>query len=280
MMGILIMDTENSTALITLSELGYKILLRILDGSYPEADIYLSKKLTISLKEMGYDLSNRNIMIYQNGIVDLCKNIFSNYKAFVYIMPIGVVLRTISDQIMNKYVDPAVVVVDIGGRWVIPILSGHEGGANKVAERVALSLNSRAIITTSSEAGKNLIVGIGMRKGVKKSVIAEAVHFAMDMIGEKEENIRLISTVERKKKEKGLLEYCRLMNIPLRSISINEIKHSMRSFKESTFVKKILGIGAVAEPSAILAGEKTKIILKRIKWKGVTVAVARENFSW
>ena len=52
-------------------------------------------------------------------------------------MATGIAARIIAPYIDNKYIDPAVVTVDEGGRFAISLLSGHEGGANNLAIRVA-----------------------------------------------------------------------------------------------------------------------------------------------
>ena len=50
------------------------------------------------------------------------------YDGLVYIAPCGVVVRAIAPFLEHKTKDPAVVVVDVGGRWAVSLLSGHEGG--------------------------------------------------------------------------------------------------------------------------------------------------------
>jgi hypothetical protein len=56
-------------------------------------------------------------------------SIFSDYRRLVYVMPCGVVVRAIAAHVNDKHTDPAVVVTDIGGRWAMSLLSGHEGVA-------------------------------------------------------------------------------------------------------------------------------------------------------
>ncbi len=84
-------------------------------------------------------------------------------------MASGIVVRTIAPYIKNKYVDPAVVVVDDVGRFVVSLLSGHEGGANNLSHNVANALNTDAVITTGTEAKKDIILGIGCKRGIGSS---------------------------------------------------------------------------------------------------------------
>lgn len=72
-------------------------------------------------------------------------------NAIVFIGALGICVRKISDLVNDKYTDPAVVCVDSTGRYVIPVLSGHVGGANKLAREIALITGGQAIITTQSD---------------------------------------------------------------------------------------------------------------------------------
>jgi len=57
-------------------------------------------------------------------------------------------------------VDPGVLVVDDAAQFIIPVLSGHIGGANAYAEKLADILGSVAVITTASDVGKTIAVDI------------------------------------------------------------------------------------------------------------------------
>jgi len=78
--------------------------------------------------------------------------LFDNHKTLVYIMATGIVVRSIARHLVGKTVDPAVVVLDEKGQFAISLLSGHLGGANAVANMIALAINATAVITTASDA--------------------------------------------------------------------------------------------------------------------------------
>jgi len=99
-------------------------------------------------------------------VIELTAQIFHDYQGIIYIMPTGVVIRALSAHVRDKLQDPAVVVVDVGGRWAISLLSGHEGGANDLAMQVANIIGVEPIITTTTDAIRRLIVGIGCRRGM------------------------------------------------------------------------------------------------------------------
>jgi cobalt-precorrin 5A hydrolase/precorrin-3B C17-methyltransferase len=66
-------------------------------------------------------------------------------------MAAGIVVRTIAPLLKDKKTDPAVVVLDEKGEYAISLLSGHLGGANRVAQEVADFLKGDAVITTASD---------------------------------------------------------------------------------------------------------------------------------
>ncbi|HIU03244.1 MAG TPA: cobalt-precorrin 5A hydrolase [Candidatus Onthocola gallistercoris] len=71
--------------------------------------------------------------------------------ALVFIMASGIVVRYIAPLIESKDVDPAVIVMDIHGRHVISLLSGHLGGANRLAVRLAEITGGTPVITTATD---------------------------------------------------------------------------------------------------------------------------------
>lgn len=76
---------------------------------------------------------------------------FTGSDAFIFIGAMGICVRLIAPYINDKYRDPAVVCVDSTGRYAIPVLSGHIGKANELAEHVSHILGAEAIITTQSD---------------------------------------------------------------------------------------------------------------------------------
>jgi len=85
---------------------------------------------------------------YAPGVVT---DLWGRYEAFVFIMATGIVVRTIAGLIKDKKTDPAVVVLDENGKFAISLVSGHLGGANKLARELANLLDGEAVITTASD---------------------------------------------------------------------------------------------------------------------------------
>lgn len=76
---------------------------------------------------------------------------FREYDLFVFIGAMGICLRSIAPFIKDKYTDPAILCIDSTGRFVISVLSGHIGGANDWARRVAAITGGEAVVTTQSD---------------------------------------------------------------------------------------------------------------------------------
>ena len=77
--------------------------------------------------------------------------VWADYGEIVCIMAAGIVVRTVAPLLRDKYQDPAVVVCDERGRFAVSLLSGHLGGANDLARRVAELTGGQAVLTTASD---------------------------------------------------------------------------------------------------------------------------------
>ncbi|MDR3600835.1 MAG: cobalt-precorrin 5A hydrolase [Desulfosporosinus sp.] len=87
---------------------------------------------------------------------DIIPNLWQEYSVLVFIMATGIVVRQIAALIKSKDRDPAVLVLDENGKFIIPLLSGHLGGANAWANHLATQIGAIAVITTATD-GRGLV---------------------------------------------------------------------------------------------------------------------------
>jgi len=79
------------------------------------------------------------------------KDHWQQFQAVIFIGALGICVRSIATAIRNKYDDPAVICIDSTGKYVFPVVSGHVGGANELACRIAESMGAQAVVTTQSD---------------------------------------------------------------------------------------------------------------------------------
>ncbi len=121
----------------------------------PDADIIVSEKFAHVME----GLPNK-IIISSGSLRPQIGDIFSSYDQLAFFVSLGAVVRLIAPHLKSKEEDPGVVVVDDVARFVIPVLSGHIGGANAFAEQLADLLGATVVLTTASDASKTIAVDI------------------------------------------------------------------------------------------------------------------------
>ena len=215
----------------------------------------------------------------KGALKELVGDIFNNFDALIFIMALGIVVRMIAPHLKDKHHDPAVVAVDEAKRFAVSLLSGHERGANKLSFRVAGALMAEPVITTASDTQKRIIVGVGCRRGVTAALVKSAILQALGENGIPLSEVRLAASVCIKRDEEGLISACSELEIPLIFISKNRIERFCGRVS-SKIAKRYLGLKGVCEPCALLAGRKTRLIMKKKIFNQVTVAIAGEDSVW
>ncbi len=110
-------------------------------------------------------------------LMELVSDNFPKYDGFVFVSAVGIAVRALSPHLKDKTIDPAVVVVDDTGAFSISLLSGHIGGANDLARKVADAVGAMPVITTATDVSgkpaldlfmKDLGLKTGDKSGLKR----------------------------------------------------------------------------------------------------------------
>ena len=84
---------------------------------------------------------------------DTVKLLFENFDYIIFFLAVGAVVRLIAPYLKNKYKDPGIITVDEAGKFIVSLLSGHIGGANRLAEEISGYIeNSIPVITTATDS--------------------------------------------------------------------------------------------------------------------------------
>lgn len=158
------------------------------------------KKLVQAFREAGHDpiafvlgtyalqaaARDREISFFavkEGGLSDWTGQWFSGADAMVFIGAAGIAVRAIAPYVKSKATDPAVLVTDENGAYVIPVLSGHIGGANELAAAAAKALEAQAVITTATDCRGMFSVDVFARKnGLAMDDLKTAKYISADLL--------------------------------------------------------------------------------------------------
>lgn len=291
---------------------------------------------------------------------------FQTLDLLIFIGAAGIAVRGMAPFLTDKTTDPAVLVMDEKGKFIISVLSGHLGGANAYAKQLAKKLNAVPVITTASDVTgkiaidvfarenglfitsmeqakrcaseivsespvsfecsgtvkgeippelsssrenaafhvlvspyrqkeqkqllhlipKAFVLGIGCKKGTGEEQIARRVEEELQKAGIDPRSISSAATIDLKKEEAGLLNYCKQRALPLHFYSAQELMEVNGSFAASPFVRQVTGADNVCERAAFLeTGQNGKeayeqrLVTRKSGKDGVTVAIMKIDWS-
>lgn len=135
--------------------------------SFTRTGTELNKKICRILRCMGKTCAGYAVKKYADGeIQPLPKDIrafagedWGRYD-LLFIGAAGIAVRYIAPWIRDKFTDPAVLVMDERGKYVIPVLSGHVGGAVRLARELAEETGAEAVITTATDVQGKFAVDV------------------------------------------------------------------------------------------------------------------------
>ena len=230
---------------------------------------------------------------------------FRSGAPLIFVGAVGIAVRAIAPFVKSKASDPAVVAVDEGGSYAIPLLSGHLGGANDLARQIAAVSKAQAVITTATDVrgcfpegegcdvevscrsgdGAALrlvppaaVLGVGCRRGTS----LRALEAAFEALLAREElsplAVKKVCSIDLKQGEPGLLAFCDGHSLPLETCSAGELAAVPGEFPASDFVQRVTGVGNVCQRSAVLGSGGGALLGEKYQREGVTMALAMGEF--
>ena len=115
--------------------------------------LYFTEKGKAAAAKLKDGLTGHDADIVPKGtpLASVCGEAFRNSEALVFIGAAGIAVRAVAPFVRDKLTDPPVLVIDEGCSFVIPVLSGHVGGANSLALEAAKVLDAQPVITTATD---------------------------------------------------------------------------------------------------------------------------------
>ena len=249
----------------------------------------MSNDIIISLTEagshLGEHLAHNLQIVHRHRPQPFSETVRAWYregKRLIFISATGIAVRTLAPVLESKYTDPAVLVLDESGQYVIPLVSGHEGGANEWARQVADVLDAQCVITTAQHYTQPVFVaGIGCERGCPENVIAELAEATLQTQDLDLDGITLVASVDVKNDEQGLLDFARRFAQPAQFFSADHLlKYTDQLTSKSQHVFDAVGCYGVAEAAALAAAEQfsggdAELIIPKHKNARATFALAR-----
>lgn len=287
-------------------------------------------------------------------------------SSFVFIGAAGIAIRLIAPWVKDKFTDSPVIVMDEQANYVIPLLSGHVGGAVELARKIALCVDAEAVVTTATDVErlfavdvfaaenqlyiesrevakqisaallegktvgfysefpwtgslpkelflckteveleqfvkengwgiwvasekkenmeqilqllpKNLIVGIGCRRGIADTVLREGVREILKEYGYEMEQICKIASIDLKKEEPAILALAEELCVPFLYYTAEELKKTGDVVNSSEFVKSVTGVDNVCERAAKACEPNGNPALGKTIRNGMTAAAVQRE---
>jgi cobalt-precorrin 5A hydrolase len=215
---------------------------------------------------------------------DTLRDLYQSGTRLIFITAAGIAVRTLAPVLQNKKLDPPVLVLDERGHYVIPLVSGHEGGGNEWARQVADLLDAHCVITSAQSYTQPVYVaGVGCDRGCPRAQIVELIESTLrdNPIISGMHDIAMAASLDVKVDEKGLLEWADSLTEPARFYPADRLlQYTGRLTEKSQQVFDAVGCYGVAEAAALagaeaLSGGEAELVIGKHKNTRATFALAR-----
>jgi cobalt-precorrin 5A hydrolase len=198
----------------------------------------------------------------------------------VFIGSTGIIIRALAPVLVDKHQDPAVVVISESTDYVIPLLSGHEGGGQQFAEQIAQAISSTCVVTSHTDYRHPIYtLGMGCDRGCPLAMLVEL--YDQHVPESIKSRVIALASIDIKAEEPALLALAKTLQLPFVTFSADRLRTVEDQLsRRSEVVFREVGCYGVAEAAAIVSAQKnTRSVaeLYRNKQKNhrATIAVAR-----
>ncbi|MBB5186928.1 MULTISPECIES: cobalamin biosynthesis protein [Zhongshania] len=207
---------------------------------------------------------------------------FLRGERLILICATGIAVRCLAPVLVSKHQDPAVLVLDEQGEFVIPLLSGHEGGANDWGFAVAQLLGAQCVQTTAKPYLKPIYtVGMGCERHCPEDALANLLADCLQQAGLSMADIHSVNSIDIKADEMGLISLAAKHSLAFQTWSVPQLATVEGLLSQrSDYVFATVGVYGVAESAALYAaqdcaGDSPELLLSKQKNAKATCAIAR-----
>ena len=228
-------------------------------------DIYTSKKTTILVKDISSE-----ILTYEK-LDDILAPAWEKYDAIICILAMGAVVRKIAPLLKGKDIDPAIIVINLALDKLVPLLSGHIGGANELSDIIANRIDDciNFISTATDQTATLAFEMVAKKNGWGIENLKELANISNRLLNKQKVKVATYKNIFKTLPSKENLELIDFNNIEKNSVTISPIIKN----KTLTLRPKIyLGIGCnrdtpfkTIEQSVLKFLDKHNLTIKDIK---------------
>ena len=171
---------SNKIAIVAITRHGITLAGKVI-AALPGAKLFAPEKFRSEAESV-----SSHARCYTGKTGDQIPELFAAFDGIIAIVSLGAVVRLIAPHLKSKETDPAIVVLDESGKFAIPVLSGHLGGANALAGHLATALGATPVLTTASDARETIGVDLlGRELGwTLEATHDELVHASAAMVND------------------------------------------------------------------------------------------------
>jgi cobalt-precorrin 5A hydrolase len=235
-------------------------------GLRREEGLIITKNDILWEKYLIHNLENLNLY---DKIDDIMAPAWQGYDAIICILAIGAVVRKIAPFLKDKSTDPAVIVINLKLDKIVPLLSGHLGGANELSDIIASRIPScQNFVSTATDQTNTLAFEMFAKKNdLEIHNLKELALISNSLLNKKEVEVITYDSIFQTIPNKENLKLVKVQTTPL-CVNITPFDSPLLTFKPKVF----LGIGCNRNTTseeikdAVLSFlEKNKLKIEQIK---------------